>query len=122
MEEKDLIDDLSGGLRFEDFRGVINTLFSENNCKQYQTILKKCFDSKDKLDQSEKYDFDIEVEDKMLAYIERVGDILRNSNEDFSQTIDEITKIVKVITAERGDSSNGSNPSSPQPSPSFLTD
>ncbi|MGR3911883.1 MAG: hypothetical protein QRY71_01050 [Candidatus Rhabdochlamydia sp.] len=122
MEEENLIDELSEGLRFEDFREEIENLCSENNCQQYLIILNKCFNSEDKLDSSEKYDINIQDEEKMLAYIKKVGNVLRNSNEDFSQTIDDIKEIIKGIEVEAGSGSNGSNPSSPQMSPSFLID
>ncbi|WP_404665196.1 hypothetical protein [Rhabdochlamydiaceae symbiont of Dictyostelium giganteum] len=96
MDEIEIIKELSREIKLRDFDESIKVLYSEKYCNEYIKILKECFNSKDKLDQSTKYDFDHASDEQMLGWIENVGAKLRNTN-DLSVTVSTIQNEMRIF-------------------------
>ncbi|WP_404665715.1 hypothetical protein [Rhabdochlamydiaceae symbiont of Dictyostelium giganteum] len=96
MDQIDLIQELSPGLKFTDFNRAAKKLFLEESCNKYLEILQECFNNEKKLGRSHKSDEDLEMEDKMLNHMVNVGKMLRESTESFRKTVKDIKKIIKL--------------------------
>ncbi|MGR3973584.1 MAG: hypothetical protein QRY72_03320 [Candidatus Rhabdochlamydia sp.] len=111
MSQIELIDDLSKGLRFEDFDTAIQEVCSQKSCDHYQQILKECFARSDRLDQFTKYGFETESEQALLERINDVGRRLRESNQNLSETIDDIQQEMRINPQAGSKTPSQSDPS-----------